>query len=77
MSALRTTDATPSREPGSFRSPGYPVFPILFLAAAALVLAGVVRSNPARSAIGTLLLAAGLPIYWAYAGRTRPERGPR
>jgi len=59
------------REPGSFRSPLYPVFPILFLAATVLVLAGVVRSNPTRTAIGTVLLAAGLPIYWSCTGASR------
>ena len=41
------------------------------LAASALVLAGVVHSNPVRSGIGVLLLAAGLPVYVAYAGRAR------
>ncbi len=59
------------REPGAYRSPAYPFFPILFLAASALVLAGVVHSNPLRSGIGVVLLAAGLPIYAAYAGRAR------
>jgi basic amino acid/polyamine antiporter, APA family len=61
------------REPGTFRSPLYPALPILFLAATALVLAGVVRSNPVRSAIGTVLLAAGLPIYWSCTGAARRE----
>jgi hypothetical protein len=42
------------------------VLPILFVAAAVLVLAGVIRSNPLRSGAGVLLLAAGVPIYlWA------------
>ena len=62
-----------TREPGAFRSPLYPAFPILFLAATVLVLAGVVRSNPVRSAIGTALLAAGLPIYWSCTGASRRE----
>jgi hypothetical protein len=39
-----------------------------------LVLAGVVRSNPVRSAVGTVLLAGGLPIYWAYEGRRRAKK---
>src|SRR5262245_4330552 len=63
------------RGPDAYVSPGYPWLPILFLGAAVLVLAGVVRSNPARSAVGTALLAGGLPIYWAYAGRGRAGRG--
>jgi APA family basic amino acid/polyamine antiporter len=74
---LRRRIPVARREPGAFLSPGYPFFPILFLAASALVLAGVVRSNPLRSAVGTLLLAAGLPIYYAYAGRAkRPDGAP-
>jgi len=63
------------RGPGVYVSPGYPWMPLLFIAAAALVLAGVVSSNPVRSAIGTALLAGGLPIYWSYAGRSR-AKGP-
>ena len=59
------------RGPEAYLSPGYPVLPILFLAASALVLAGVVRSNPTRSAIGVGLIAAGLPIYFACAGRAK------
>ncbi len=58
------------RGPGAFLSPGYPALPILFLAASALVLAGVIRSNPTRSAIGAALIAAGLPVYVAFAGRS-------
>ncbi len=62
----------PGRRPaGAYLSPGYPALPILFVAAAVLVLAGVIRSNPVRSALGAGLLAAGLPIYAAYAGRSR------
>jgi APA family basic amino acid/polyamine antiporter len=62
----------PERRPaGTYLSPGYPALPLLFVAAAVLVLAGVIRSNPVRTGIGTLLIAAGLPIYAAYAGRSR------
>ena len=70
----------PPAERGSsaFLTPGYPVFPILFIAASALVLAGVVRVNPKRSAIGAALIAAGLPVYYAYAGRaTQGTKGCR
>jgi APA family basic amino acid/polyamine antiporter len=64
------------REPGAFRTPLYPAFPLLFLAATVLVLAGVVRSNPVRTGIGTVLLAAGLPIYWSCTGAARREPAP-
>ena len=47
------------RGPRAYLSPGYPILPILFIAASLLVLAGVVRVNPKRSAIGVVLIAAG------------------
>jgi APA family basic amino acid/polyamine antiporter len=64
------------RGPAAYLSPGYPILPILFLAASALVLAGVIRSNPTRSAIGACLIAAGLPIYFACVGRAKARNGP-
>ncbi len=60
-----------TRGPEAFLSPGYPLLPLLFLAASALVLAGVVRTNPVRSAIGVALIAAGLPIYYSYSRRSK------
>ena len=70
---LRRRVPPSQRPPGAYLSPGYPALPLLFLGACVLVLAGVVRSNPVRSGIGALLLFAGLPIYFAYAGRARRE----
>jgi APA family basic amino acid/polyamine antiporter len=72
---LRRRIPVARREPGSYVSPGYPYLPILFLSASALVLAGVVRSDPVRSAYGTALLAAGLPIYFVYSGRAKTAGG--
>jgi APA family basic amino acid/polyamine antiporter len=57
------------REPGSFRTPGYPVVPALFVAAAAVAVASAVRSSPARAAFGVALLATGLPVYWFFRRR--------
>jgi APA family basic amino acid/polyamine antiporter len=64
-----------SRDPGSFRTPGYPWFPALFLGAAALAVASAIRTNPARSLVGTALLAAGLPVYAIFARRRRISGG--
>ena len=57
--------------PGLFRVPGYPVTPALFILAAAYVLIGSVSSNPANALRGTLLLAAGVPVFlfWRRRGR--------
>jgi basic amino acid/polyamine antiporter, APA family len=60
-----------SREPGSFRTPGYPVLPALFVAAAAVVVVSAVRTNPFRSAIGIALLAIGPLVFWLFARRAR------
>ena len=63
-----------SREPGAFRTPGYPLVPALFVAAAALAVMSAVVSNPTRSAIGTALLATGVPVYFFYAKRRNDLR---
>jgi APA family basic amino acid/polyamine antiporter len=59
------------REPGAFRTPGYPFVPALFVGAAAAAVASAILSNPRRSAIGTLLLATGVPVYFFYAKKMR------
>ena len=72
--ALRRRIPPEARAPGAFLTPGYPLVPILFIAAAVLVLAGVIRSNPTRAGLGVLLLGAGIPIYlWARRRERSPE----
>jgi APA family basic amino acid/polyamine antiporter len=61
------------RDSGAFRTPGYPFVPALFVAAALLVVVSVVRANPFRTAIGTALLATGLPVYFFFAWRKGRE----
>jgi APA family basic amino acid/polyamine antiporter len=63
-----------SREPGAFRTPGYPFVPALFVAAAAAAVASAILSNPKRSAIGSVLLATGVPVYFFYAKRRQASR---
>ncbi|HEY6146871.1 MAG TPA: amino acid permease, partial [Thermoanaerobaculia bacterium] len=63
------------REPGAFRTPGYPFVPALFVGAAAAAVASAILSNPRRSAIGTLLLATGVPVYFFYAKRRKASPG--
>lgn len=53
--------------PDRFRTPGYPVVPALFVAAAALTVVSAIRSSPTRSAVGAAVLAAGVPLYWLFA----------
>lgn len=55
-----------STEQVSFRVPGYPWTPALFVLAAAYVVVSAVRSNPKNAAIGAGLIALGIPafLYW-------------
>ncbi len=59
------------RDAASFRLPGHPVVPAMFVAAALLVVASAIRTNPKRSAIGAALLAAGVPVYVYFARKRR------
>jgi len=64
-----------SREPGMFRTPGYPFAPGLFVAAALCAVASAVLSNPRRAIVGTALLALGVPVYLFYSRRrSRAQR---
>src|SRR5712691_4660231 len=59
------------REPHStFRVPGYPWTPALFVLAAAYVVVSVVVSNPKNVALGAALIATGVPVffYWRRRG---------
>jgi basic amino acid/polyamine antiporter, APA family len=63
----RRTGAEPPR--GAFRTPGYPWTPALFVAAAVFVVASSVAANPRNAAIGSGLLALGVPVYWYWSRR--------
>ena len=72
---LRRRVPLAARAEGSFATPGVPVVPILFVAASAFVVVGAVWSNPIRSAIGVVMMAAGVPIYYA-CRRAAPAADP-
>ncbi len=55
----------------TFRVPGYPVTPALFVLAAAYVVVSAVVSNPKNAGIGAVLIAAGIPVF-LYWRRPRP-----
>jgi basic amino acid/polyamine antiporter, APA family len=58
---------------GGFRAPGYPFTPALFVLGAAFVVVSAVAANPRNAALGTLLIALGVPVY-AYWARRAPLR---
>ncbi|MEO7065283.1 MAG: amino acid permease [Rhodanobacter sp.] len=47
----------------SFRVPGYPWLPLIFIATVALVVLLTLRDNPANAGIGALIMLAGVPVY--------------
>ncbi len=65
------------RPPESFRAPGYPILPVLFVATAMGVVLSVVWADPGSAWRGGLLLAAGIPLfYWFSRATLRAERSP-
>ncbi|MGZ3458688.1 MAG: APC family permease, partial [Archangium sp.] len=57
-----------------FRVPGYPITPLLFIAAAVYVVVGSVASNPANALKGLVLLGAGVPVFLYWRRRTSGAR---
>lgn len=55
--------------PASFRLPGYPVTPMIFILVMALFLLAALVYNPFDSLIGILLTLAGIPVYLGLRGR--------
>ncbi|HEX8816572.1 MAG TPA: amino acid permease [Terriglobales bacterium] len=55
-----------------YRVWGYPVVPAIFVVAAAFLLYYSFTDNFPRSLFGLLAIAAGVPIYYAFAHRRRP-----
>jgi APA family basic amino acid/polyamine antiporter len=51
---------------GTFRVPGYPWTPALFVLAAAYVVVSVVVSNPRNAAVGAGLIALGMPVFYLW-----------
>jgi APA family basic amino acid/polyamine antiporter len=51
-------------QPASFRTPLHPWSTLVFIASAVYVMIGSIASNPANALLGSLLLLAGIPIFW-------------
>ncbi|MCH8849782.1 MAG: amino acid permease [Chloroflexi bacterium] len=63
---FRVRHPVAERDPGTFRTPGYPLVPALFVGMGVLIVGSVLRSNPMGSGVGLALLATGVPafFYW-------------
>lgn len=56
-----------------YKAWGYPVIPVLFILVATWLLITTVMSNPSKSAIGLVLIALGLPVYYYFTSRSKVE----
>lgn len=56
-----------------FRTPGYPVTPLLFVLAAGAVVASTLVSQPGNALAGIGLILVGLPVYFVFASRQRTK----
>jgi APA family basic amino acid/polyamine antiporter len=58
-----------------FRMPGFPLLPIVFIAAAMYVVLGSIASNPVNAIKGTALIALGVPVfvYWRRSSLRRDD----
>jgi APA family basic amino acid/polyamine antiporter len=57
-----------------YRTPGYPFTPVLFVFAAGYVVVSAIAANPRNAALGSLLIALGVPVYAYWARRARLGR---
>jgi APA family basic amino acid/polyamine antiporter len=56
---------------GVYRAPGHPYTTAAFVLTCAAIVASTIAAYPANSAIGLLILVAGIPVYWYWAGKNR------
>jgi len=53
-------------DPPPFSTPGYPLTPLAFVTAVALVMGAFVVQDPLNAAIGSILVFSGVPAYWMW-----------
>ncbi len=64
-----SSDAAGADSRASFRVPGHPFTTALFAAACALIVAATIYKYPANSAVGLLIVATGVPVYFFWRGK--------
>ena len=68
------------RRPGyhpQWRMPGVPAIPMVFAVAALAIAANQIRVDPTNSAMGLLMVLAGLPVYWWWVRHAPGSGGQR
>ncbi|HEU4559205.1 MAG TPA: amino acid permease [Longimicrobium sp.] len=58
-------------ESGGWRIPGHPITTALFIAACAVIVAATIYRYPANSAVGIVIMLAGVPVYLLWSRRAR------
>jgi len=58
-----------------FRTPGYPVTPLVFALAAALLVGNTLYSQTRQAAIGLVVVLLGTPVYFLWRSRSRRREG--
>ena len=72
--SYRRRDANSPYEPArTYRAPGYPLLPALFVITAAFVVASAIWSNPRNALLGALLIALGVPAFLFWRRQNRAE----
>jgi APA family basic amino acid/polyamine antiporter len=57
--------------PRPYRTPGYPFVPVVYVLLATLLTLDLVYLAPGTSGVGFLLVLTGLPVYFAWRGKSR------
>ncbi|GLQ95792.1 APC family permease [Dyella mobilis] len=60
------------REAVSFRVPGYPLLPLIFMATVGWVMVESLMTSVSDTGIGLAIMAAGIPVYWVWRHLFRP-----
>lgn len=70
----RRRDADSPYEPAkTYRAPGYPLLPALFVITAAFVVASAIWSNPRNAMLGVVLIALGIPAFLFWRRQSRAD----
>ncbi len=65
----RRREARGELPPASYRTPLYPLTPVVFVIATAGIIASDLHDSGWRAAAGVIIAALGLPVYWVWKGR--------
>ncbi len=76
VSAVVVLRARRPDQPRPFRTPAYPLVPIVFVASNLWVMWSVVVGGSREAVIGLFIIATGVPAYFVFSARRDPRRDP-